>query len=343
MVEESVHRELKVETAVAFVPGTQRGRGALIYPKVEVLMSVHNGERFLRGQLDSLLNQTYVNWHLSVRDDNSVDSSFSIVEEYQRRYPEKVSILANDRVQLGACQSFGVLLSNAEADYIMFCDQDDVWLPEKIERSLNEIRCLEKSNPGKPALVFTDLSVVDQNLRQRSDSFWNYQRINPSDNSLNLLIADNVATGCTMIFNRKLKIISTPIPVDAIMHDWWLTLICSTYGSMSFLRDPTVLYRQHGMNDTGAVDFSTAARSKRFIGSPLGVLMRSTSKAALVRRQAGELLKRTREYPPPDAKVTIPLSRFCASTGFIQRKWCLIHYRMLSRNYIKALKQLLFL
>ena len=312
-------------------------------PLVNILMSVHNGERFLREQLDSLLNQTYLNWHLSVRDDNSADGSVNIVEEYVRRYPEKVSIMADDHGQLGACQSFGMLLSNTGADYIMFCDQDDVWLPEKIERSLSEIRRLEKLNPGKPAMVFTELSVVDQNLRLRSDSFWRYQRINPTDNSLNLLIADNVATGCTMIFNRKLKDISSPIPGNVIMHDWWMTLMCSIYGSMSFLSEPTILYRQHDMNDTGAVDFSPAARSRKFIGSPFGVFMRSTAKAAQVRRQAGELLKRTQEYQVLDAEVTVPLSRFCASTNFINRKWCLIHCRMLSRNYIKALKQLLFL
>lgn len=314
----------------------------MMEPSVDILMSVHNGGLFLREQIDSLLAQTFRSWRLLVRDDNSSDDSVAILKEYRSRYPEKIVLITDCDGQLGACQGFGRVLQAAEAKYVMFCDQDDVWLPEKIEKSLREIARLEESAPGRPAMVYTDLKVVDESLRLVSDSFWHYQRINPADNSLKLLILDNVATGCAMIFNRRLKEISGPIPAEAIMHDWWLAMMCSIYGKMAFLRDKTLLYRQHGRNDTGAEDFSVAARSRRFWQSPAAVFRRSSKKAALVRRQASKLLEHTARNPVPDTEMIIPLKHFSEDNGFWLRKWHLVRFGMLSGNRIKALKRLVF-
>ncbi len=305
-------------------------------------MSVHNGERYLRAQIDSLFAQSYRNWRLIVRDDNSSDGSAAILAGYKDKYPEKIQIVTDADGQLGACQGFGRVLQAAEAEYMMFCDQDDVWMPGKIEASLNELKRLETRHPETPTLVYTDLAVVDENLTLISDSFWHYQRIKPGDNSLPLLILDNVATGCTMIFNRHLKNCAIPLPREAVMHDWWLALVCSLYGKMGFVNDKTALYRQHGRNDTGAEDFSFKTRAQRFWKSPKGVFKRSTEKAALVRLQAEKLLELTGRLPASSPEAISPLNDFVASRTFFARKWCLIRHGMLSGNYIKAVKKLLF-
>lgn len=305
-------------------------------------MSVHNGAEFLAEQIDSLTKQSYSNWRLIVRDDNSVDSSVEIIEQYSGKYPGKILLVTDDDGQLGACQGFARVLEHATADYMMFCDQDDVWLPKKMELSVSEILRLEKTTPGLPVLIYTDLAVVDRDLNVVSDSFWHYQRINPRDNSLYALILDNVATGCTTIFNRRLKELAGPIPSEAVMHDWWLTLICSVYGMVGFLDEKTILYRQHGGNRVGAGDSSLASRSHRFWKSPLAAYTRSTTIAALVRLQSKKLLEYTKMNPVPDSKLITPLQCYTGARGCFGRKWCLIKHRMLSGNYITAFKELLF-
>lgn len=314
----------------------------MIEPLVDILMSVYNGEKFLADQIDSLMRQTHENWRLIVRNDKSADSSVSILREYCNRYPEKLFMVADDRAQLGACQGFARLLQHASADYLMFCDQDDIWLPTKIELSLKEIMRLEAAHPGTPILVYTDLSVVDEKLNEIAESFWQYQGIDPNDNSLNSLILGNVATGCTIIFNRRLKELAEPLPAEAIMHDWWFALVGSAHGKLSFLSDRTVLYRQHGNNDVGAREYRFTSRFRKFVNSPGGFFARATKMTDRVRAQSRALLAHIQGTVVPDPTLLVPLQRYVDSTGVLERKWCLIRHKMLSGNYIEASKKLFF-
>jgi glycosyltransferase involved in cell wall biosynthesis len=309
-------------------------------PLVEILMSTHNGEKFLAVQMDSLVAQTYKNWRLIVRDDASGDASVRIIEEYCRRYPDQISLVSDEEGQLGPCRGFARVLKHAAADYMMFCDQDDLWLPQKVELSVTQMLKLEKENPETPILVFTDLTVVDEELNVLSDSFWHYQRINPHHTSPNLLIFDNVATGCTMMFNKRLKDISEPIPVEAVMHDWWFALVCSIHGRLGFLNDKTVLYRQHGRNDLGAQNNGLAPRARRFWKSPKNFVGRTRRIAA--RTQAQKLLEHAQTNIMTDSSALIPLQRYLQSRSLLQRKWCLVRYGMLSGHYIKWVRRFLF-
>ncbi|MER3556040.1 MAG: glycosyltransferase family 2 protein, partial [Meiothermus sp.] len=129
-----------------------------------------------------------------------------------------------------------------------------VWLKEKLELSLKRMQELEAAH-GKatPLLVHTDLKVVDRNLAALSNSFWQHQNLNPkAGERWNRLLVQNVVTGCTTIINRALREVAIPIPSAAIMHDWWLALVASLLGRVEFIDQPTVLYRQHSHNDTGA-------------------------------------------------------------------------------------------
>jgi len=319
-----------------------RGYCPLIEPRIDILMSVYNGEKFLADQLESLVRQTHQNWRLLVRNDNSTDSSVRILHEYCIRYPKKIVLVSDDCMQLGACQGFAKVLQHSSAEYIMFCDQDDVWLPTKVEASLNELMRLEIKNPGMPILVYTDLTVVDEKLRVLAESLWQYQRIDPRNNSLNALLLENVATGCTMIFNRKLKEQAEPLPSEAVMHDWWLALVGSVYGRLSFLSGKTVLYRQHGRNDVGAQERSFKSRLCKFMKSPNASFVRSTRSAARVRAQCRALLAHVQCRTVPDPTLMIPLQRYVDSTNTLVRKWCLIRHKMLTGDYIQASKKLFY-
>nr|WP_319999848.1 glycosyltransferase family 2 protein [uncultured Draconibacterium sp.] len=220
---------------------------------INILLSTYNSERYLTELLDSLLEQSYKDWQLLVRDDGSSDKTLYSLEEFQHKHPSKIKILKDGKKQIGVIRSFENLLKASSADYNMFCDHDDVWLPQKIEASLDKIKQLEKTNPNKPALVFTDLIVVDEQLKIINPSFWKYSKINPecAFNAYKLLI-NNPAPGCTFIMNKKVKTLVLPFPEQARMHDWWIILKVAESGVIDYLKKPGLLYRQHKKNKVGA-------------------------------------------------------------------------------------------
>ncbi|AWB09762.1 Glycosyltransferase, GT2 family [Thermodesulfobium acidiphilum] len=224
-------------------------------------MSTYNGESYIREQIDSILSQTYKDWRLLIRDDGSSDKTLEIVYDYSKKF-DKIYPIKDNRKHLGPQMSYFELLNHSSADYIMFCDQDDVWLPYKIEATLGKMRELEKIYHEKPLLIHSDLKVVDENLKVISDSFWNYQKLNPDLKVLNSLLIQNNVTGCSVMINRKLRDLLKSFPHNAIMHDWWIALVSSAFGTIGHIDEPLVLYRQHGSNDTGAKKYSI----KYFLG-----------------------------------------------------------------------------
>jgi hypothetical protein len=148
----------------------------------------------------------------------------------------------------------------------MFCDQDDVWLPHKIETTLSKMKEMESSyGKGKPFLVHTDLKVVDEKLNLLSESLWCYQLSDPEKGGvLNRLLMQNIATGCSMMINRPLLDLALPIPAEAVMHDWWLALVAAAFGHIGFVAEPTTLYRQHGTSEIGAKKWDLLKEFKTF-------------------------------------------------------------------------------
>jgi len=221
--------------------------------KIVVCMATYNGGKFIGQQMDSILAQSYANWQLIIRDDGSNDNTVDIVEDYTEKYPDKITFLTDNDDRLGTNLNFGRLLKCADADYIMFSDQDDVWLQSKIESTMNVMKLAERIYPNRPVLVHTDLRVVDSDLNAIHDSLWEYQKLFPDvGSSLNRIMAQNVVTGCTMMLNREAKDVSIPIPKEAIMYDWWIAINVAKHGKIVYLSTPSVLYRQHCANQLGA-------------------------------------------------------------------------------------------
>lgn len=223
-----------------------------IEPEIEVLMATWNGAQFIRKQLDSLFCQTFQGFRLIVRDDGSTDSTLEIVERYRSRYSHRVFLRQNSSRQ-GACRNFSSLVAEATAPYVAFCDQDDVWRPDKLELSVSAMKAVEtERGSATPVLVFSDMTIVDAELRVIAPSLWKLGHINPDRASLGTMLVQNLVTGCTALANRSLILKASPIPDAATMHDTWLGLTAVVFGMLHPLHETTVQYRQHGGNAVGA-------------------------------------------------------------------------------------------
>jgi glycosyltransferase involved in cell wall biosynthesis len=228
--------------------------GARTDERVAILLATYNGEKYLDELIRSLLSQTYRNFVVMARDDQSNDQTPNILERWAAAHPDKVIVLSDEHGNLGSLRSFSLLMESCDAPYFALCDQDDVWLPNKVELSINEVRNLEdQSGEDTPILVHSDLKVVDANLREVSRSFFEYSGINTaSAGRLDQLIINNIVAGCSSMGNRVLLELARPIPDGLPYHDWWLALVATSCGVLRTMVEPTILYRQHGENQVGA-------------------------------------------------------------------------------------------
>lgn len=222
---------------------------------ITILLGTYNGEKYIKAQLDSILNQTFKSFKIIIQDDCSTDGTLSILKEYERNYPNIIQVKVNKKNTGSPKHNFLDMLINYKDDYIMLCDQDDVWNIDKIEITINEMKKLEKKyGTKKPILVHTDLTVVDEKLNIVHESFKKQMKANYKKTKLNNIIIQNTLTGCTAMINRALSQLITKEPNYCVMHDWWLVIIASAFGVVSGLHCQTILYRQHGDNEVGAGD-----------------------------------------------------------------------------------------
>ncbi len=213
---------------------------------VTILLATFNGDRFLPAQLASIAAQVEVDWQLLWRDDGSTDSTVAVLEAFAARHPGRVQRLDTGPRQLGIGGSFQQLLAAASGlQPVAFCDQDDVWLPDKLARALAALG----SSPDRPALYCARQRLVDAQLQpltlspglRRRPGFGN-------------ALVQNIATGCTLVLNPAARqvALSLPMPTESL-HDWWSYLtVTAVGGTVIHDPEPAVLYRQHGRNAVGA-------------------------------------------------------------------------------------------
>ncbi|MDR2570113.1 MAG: glycosyltransferase family 2 protein [Oscillospiraceae bacterium] len=221
---------------------------------ISILMAAYNGEKYIKEQIESLLKQTVQDFKLFINDDGSSDSTYKISLEYSKKYPEKIFVTKSSDDRRGAKHNFIKMMVEHKNDYVMLCDQDDVWLLNKIEKSLNKMKEMEEQyGKTKPLLLHTDLIVVDKFLNTTSPSFKKMNKARFDKNKLNNLVVQNIVQGCTVMYNRALADLIIDVePIYMIMHDWWLALIAAAFGEIAVLEEQTALYRQHESNAFGA-------------------------------------------------------------------------------------------
>lgn len=223
--------------------------------KIAILLSTYNGENYLVEQIESILSQTYSHWTLYIRDDGSQDKTLDILLDYEQRF-SNIVVFQNDQTNLGPLGSFLWLMKSVESEYYMFCDQDDVWLSNKIELTFSEmLKLKEGSKDDLPLLVFTDLLVTDDKLNVIAKSMWNFWGLDKIMIPEKYLLVTTLATGCTMLFNHQAKIISLKFATKAIMHDSLIALsVLSSKGKIMPLKKSLINYRQHSNNVLGAMN-----------------------------------------------------------------------------------------
>lgn len=237
-------------------------------PTIAILLSTYNGESYISTQIESLINQisSGINIQIHIRDDGSCDKTNSILKEFYLKY-NNITIYDDRQERLGAGKSFFWLLSKVNANYYMFCDQDDVWFCNKVQLSYEVMRCAENLEVVRPIVVHSDLVVVDEHLSILHKSFWKYQSLNLDENSTKYLPYRNYLTGCTMMINSASKDLVSKYWHLNSMHDHLIAMVIDSFGGeIISIPVATIYYRQHSMNLIGAV------KRQSFIDKSLRIL-----------------------------------------------------------------------
>jgi glycosyltransferase involved in cell wall biosynthesis len=251
---------------------------------VTILLATFNGEKYLSHQIDSLLKQTYNNWRLIIRDDHSTDHTSVIIEQYRAAYPNKIFVVENNGSNTGSILNFSALLhATIDAEYIMFCDQDDEWMNNKIEVTLHKMLELEKLyGKNYPAMVFTDFLYADENLNI-IESKKKFTVNGIKDIAFPQMLVQNPAYGCTSMINRALANKVAVIPHEAENHDYWIALVAAAFGKLYYLPQKTILYRQHASNISGNYDNSSLKkRVQRIIVNKKNLIILTQKKYMLL-------------------------------------------------------------
>ena len=227
----------------------QEVRSAKAEACVSILMATYNGADFIREQLDSILRQSHRNWVLHVSDDGSTDATLDIVREYAGRLPDG-QVLLYEGPRDGFAQNFLSLLRRPEvkADFYAFCDQDDIWLEDRLTRALSQMAPVLVADVG--VLYCSRTCLVDEvgNAIGFSPLFLNRPDFRNA-------LVQSVAGANTMVFSNAVRDLLARVPqgADVISHDWLAYILTSgSGGAVIYDQEPSIYYRQHGDNLMGA-------------------------------------------------------------------------------------------
>lgn len=219
---------------------------------IDILLSTYNGEKFLCQQIESIISQTYKDWFLTIRDDGSTDDTLNIIESFTSLYPDKIKLVDKGSPNLGPSKSFERLLHFAKHEYIMFCDQDDVWLDSKIDITLKTMQQFENESKDTPLLVCTDVTCISTEGEVLYNSFFKSRKfLDVALKNDNTFLAMNIVQGCTMMINAVCLKYILPFP-NGYGHDAYIGAVINHFGKVFYLHKQTMLYRQHLNNVYGA-------------------------------------------------------------------------------------------
>jgi len=200
---------------------------------VSVCMATKNGATFIKEQIESILPQLGTKDEIVISDDCSGDDTLTVIRTFQ---DPRIRLLES-RSEKGITKNFEASLSASKGQFIFLADQDDVWLPGKVNKMKRALKNFD--------LVMSDCHLVDDNLEVQERSFYD---LNRSGKGLIRNLIKNSYMGCCMAFTKRLKDRSLPFPADIPMHDFWIGLIAELYFSVHFMPEALVLHRRHNSN-----------------------------------------------------------------------------------------------
>lgn len=305
---------------------------------VDILLACYNGEKYLAQMIESIIKQTHIDWRLIIQDDCSSDKTAEIAAEFARNYPQKIFFFQRETPSCSSQNNFLSMLKFAKNEYIMFADQDDFWLENKVELTLAEMKRLEKNyGSTMPLLVHTDLIVADEDLQPLHQSFFSYQGLDKHANSLNKLLSQNNVTGCTMMLNRQLLLLVEKSEA-ILMHDWWFALIAAGMGKIGFVDTPTILYRQHGNNQLGAVN----NRSIKYVARVDKNRIKAKKRLSVTYTQANAFLDIYGDRLPKKSRTLVDMYVSIPNKNKLLRVYFIVRYNFTKQSLMTKIGQIIF-
>lgn len=321
--------------------------------KIHIILATYNGEMYLRRQLDSIL-QSYEDFCLHIFDDGSTDETPDILNEYQTMCPNRIKVQFNAQ-NLGCTRNFlnglktvydGLQAESASEvsgkpagrNYFMFCDQDDIWYPEKLSITQKAMRKLEKKyGSDTPLLVFTDAVVTDANGEEIAPSFIEQNKLNPYAVSTARILTENKCIGCTSMMNEELVQLLTQVPEQARYHDWWMALLATSFGRMSYLNRQTLSYCQHGNNVVGVQKFTSYVKQR------LLTLKKQKEMLLATQQQAAEFLAIYGEVLNEEKAKVIKSFATLSEQSFMNRRINVLRYGFFKTGLVRNIGLLLII
>jgi len=301
--------------------------------KVAIVLSVYNGYRFLSVQLDSLLSQTYSEMTICIRDDGSSDRTQDVINTYRDNFPDKVNLIEDELGHVGIHGSFRTLLERCNADYYLFCDQDDIWDKNKVDSLLNELDALEnKYSANLPCLVCSDYRIINESNELILPSSFREYGLKHKEVVAGLF--QGFLPGCAMIFNKPAR--NLFLKYDGLgLHDKQLLILTFIFGQIGLCYVPSMSYRLHSHN--------TAGLRRNVLKS---ILLKDLVKFILNRREYRRIV--LREYLEMHAQLS---RQICASIlhakelfssteieemkWFRRKRWFLNHFKPFARHRLQ--------
>lgn len=305
-------------------------------PKVQILMATYNGERFLQEQLDSIATQTYQNWEILARDDGSSDNTVDILKRFQTAHPDKVKIIEDGLGNSGgAAKNFILLLGKADAPVLAFADQDDIWFPEKLARSVEKLASLEATYGAQtPLMVHHDFALIDQNKKVLCDSFDAANGKQREINTPERMPFRGYAHGFSMTVNKALVDKTLPAPYTQ-GHDVLLACVAEDFGHIEYIPKQLALYRRHDANVSAIHSYPRRVLKSVFSGDLNTSEIFSRLNNAFDRAHdnlrekchaTGAYLERFGNDLPPDRQERLKKFAEIESLGTLERKMLLFKY-----------------
>lgn len=227
---------------------------------IDILMATYNGEKYIENQILSLFQQTHKEWKLYIHDDGSTDNTLNIIKKYME-LDRRIFLIEDNITGLKVGKNFLHTLSFSQENYAIFCDQDDIWLEDKLEELLKIMTKNDKLD--KPVLVYCDGYAWDENSVIHPESI----STNHAEDLQDFIMFNGGYQGCSIMMNKKLVDIAKSYNGYIYHHDDLVSLIAHSLGEVYFLPKKLMLYRQHSGAVTGNKDFKKKGFNKLFKNS----------------------------------------------------------------------------